>query len=133
MFDEQIIYGEKLYPCGEDQSLVRFGARLPWYRSLPLSCVERLEVAIDGRAVDKDAIKLSLYGSTHMASGLAELHSISWFVNDVARILVRSQGPLAPGDHEIEFSMRLRIPYTEEPFPQVVHAKKTMHLVEEDC
>lgn len=132
MFDEQVIHGETLYPCSDDSGTVRFGARLPWYRSLPLSCVERLEVAVDGRPVDPDKIRLSLYGSTHEAAELPALHEISWFVNDVAAISFRPETPLASGDHELNFFIRLRIPYTDEPFPQVVSEKKILHLVEAD-
>lgn len=132
MFDEQVIHGKTMYPCDDGSGKIHFWVRLPWYRSLPLSCVERLEVAVDGKPADMGEISLSLYGSTHAAAELPALHSISWFVNDVATIYFRPGTPLASGDHELDFFIGLRIPYTDEPFPQVVSGKKILHLAELD-
>jgi len=129
MFDEDIVHGKYLRPASENASAFRFKMRLPWYRSLPLSCIERLEIKIDRDTVDQRNATLSLCGTNYALSELPSLDSVWWFVLDAVDIQVRLREPLSPGEHEVSVELELRIPYgiTFE-FKQVAHCSKTLTL-----
>lgn len=89
-----------------------FGLRMPWYRSLPLSCLEGLEVGIDGERVNPDDLRLSLEGRTYALADLRPLHDEWWHVADP--IVVHLPRDLDPGAHELDVTVALRIPYIVE-------------------
>ncbi len=137
MFDEQMINGDLLYMEAHDVPSVRMKVRLPWYRSLPLSCVERLEVDIDGERAAGDALSLSLYGQTYTLGEAAGRHTVGWFVLDTADLHVRTRDGLAPGTHRVDLTMNLRIPYGDPDFKpleftQVARCSRELTLVGRD-
>ncbi|HVB33459.1 MAG TPA: DUF6379 domain-containing protein [Patescibacteria group bacterium] len=134
MFDEQIINGELLYPEPGGAPGVRLRIRLPWYRSLPLSCIERVEVTIDGEPVNRAEVSLTLDGLNHTLDEAAGLHDVWWFVLDTADLHIRRNKPLSPGDHPVTVTLGCRIPYsaTDFVFRQVARCEKTLTLVGRD-
>jgi Domain of unknown function (DUF6379) len=91
-----------------------FDLRMPWYRALPLSCLEGLEVRIDGQDVPSDQLRLSLAGKTHSLADLPPLYDEWWYVADPADVHAPRPGGLAPGEHELDVTIALRIPYIVE-------------------
>ena len=109
VFPERLIEAETLRPTPTG---FRTGLRLTWYRALPLSCIERITVTVDGTAVPDEAITLEL-GSTGplSLSALAALTDTWWYVLDSALLTVDSAAAAAPGDHELTVVLGLYIPY----------------------
>lgn len=111
MFDEVLIAGDRLTRTRDAQSdWLSFKVRLPWYRSIYLSCLDRIELSFDGVAQDADAIFFKLYGTTYPFAALMDHHSVLWFVLDDAEILVRQQ----PGGMKrvnVALTMFFRVPY----------------------
>ncbi len=91
-----------------------FDVRIPWYRSLPYSCVEGLDVAIDGRRIDSGLLRMELGGEEYLLSELAPLHDRWWYVADAAAVTVPLAEPLAAGAHELDVTIHMRIPYIVE-------------------
>jgi Domain of unknown function (DUF6379) len=85
--------------------------RFDWYRSLPLSCVAALTLTLDGEPVAAEDMAFHVNDRDHALDELAELHDEFWFVLDPARIRVRTDEPLAPGEHDIAVELSMRIPY----------------------
>src|SRR5690349_17860825 len=85
--------------------------RLPWYRSLPVSCVERVEVCIAGHAVPGDRMRFAVGGRVSTLAELAERRD-DWFVLEPATILIHAAPHVRRGD-TVPVSVRLdcRIPY----------------------
>ena len=83
--------------------------RCPWYRSMALSTVESVAVAVDGVPVPQDGVRLEVNGRVHTLPELAGLWQESWFVQDTATLHV----PVEPlGDTaEVSVDVVLRIPY----------------------
>lgn len=132
MFDEELISGEVLRPLRDRGLGVRVWLRLPWYRSLPLSCIEQIEVEIDGERVADNGVSLSLYGYDHPLSDLPALHDIWWFVLDAADVAVHTQAPLPLGDHQVDVTMQCRIPYNaDREFTQVARCSRLLPLLED--
>jgi hypothetical protein len=90
----------------------RFDLRMPWYRALPLSSVEGLDVTIDGDAVPSDALRLTYGEETYRLADLPPLYEDWWFVADP--IVVHAPRAIERGEHELDVTIALRIPYIIE-------------------
>lgn len=113
MLGDQVIADE---PLRVVENGISFRLRMPWYRALPLSCLEGLEVRLDGSEVPSDDIALSLGGQTYRLAELSPLHDTWWYVTDAIEITVpRAQAPGTDADeHELDVTVALRIPYIVE-------------------
>jgi Domain of unknown function (DUF6379) len=111
MLTDQVIRDGSLR--GDDDGFT-FDLRMPWYRALPLACVEGLEVRIDGEEVPREELRLTLDGTTYALADLPPLHDEWWYVADPAEVRVPRPGGLAPGSHELDVTIALRIPYIVE-------------------
>ena len=108
-----------------------FDLRIPWYRSLPLSCVEGLEVSLDGEPAPVEEMELTFNDSTYSLDELPPLYDEWWQVTDSARVSIRRNGELAAGPHELDVTLSLRIPYIVEAGRRLVMRErcvKTMSL-----
>jgi hypothetical protein len=111
MLTEQVIRDGSLKADGAGFA---FDLRMPWYRALPLSCLEGLEVRIDGEPVSSDELRLSLGGKTYSLSDLPPLYDEWWYVADPAEVRAPKPGGLSAGEHELDVTIALRIPYIVE-------------------
>jgi Domain of unknown function (DUF6379) len=128
MFDESIISGDLIYPDDDQFSSVRFKIRLPWYRSLTASCIQGIDITIDGADASREDVSLTLHGLTHSLDEAARLSNVLWFVRDAADVHVRTSKPLSPGAHDVKVVMRLRIPYAVG-FHEIGICQKRLALV----
>jgi hypothetical protein len=85
--------------------------RFDWYRSLPLSCVASLTLTMDGEPVAAEDIGFHVNDRDYTLDELAAAYDEFWFVLDPARIRVRTDEPLAPGEHDVAVELAMRIPY----------------------
>ena len=111
MLTEQVI-GDGSLTAGEDG--FSFDLRMPWYRALPLSSLEGLEVRIDGEQVPSEDLRLSLGGETYGLADLPPLYDDWWYVADPATVWSPMPGGLEAGEHELDVTIALRIPYIVE-------------------
>jgi hypothetical protein len=111
MLTDQVIADGSLRAVGDG---FRFDLRMPWYRALPLSCLEGLEVKIDGEVVPSGELRLSLEGTSYALSDLPPLHDDWWYVADAAEVRAPRPGGLPAGEHELDVTVALRIPYIVE-------------------
>src|SRR5438034_3887733 len=121
MLTDQVI-GDGSLRAAEDG--FAFVLRMPWYRALPLSCLEGLEVGIDGESVPSEELRLSLNGATYSLADLPPLYDDWWYVADPAEVLAPRSGGLAPGEHELDVTVALRIPcIVESGHPLVMRGR----------
>jgi len=86
--------------------------RLNWYRSLPLSCVEKVRLALDGQWVDPGEVTFEVNAHEYRLDELAPLCEEFWFVQDSARLHVRQAGKVAAGESQtLDAEIALRFPY----------------------
>jgi hypothetical protein len=129
MFDELMISGDRLRPV--DGGGVRLQARLPFYRSLPLSCIEGLELSIDG--VAPDAVDVFAGDDRYALAQISSLSDTWWFVLDALDLEIRLPEPLEPGSHRVAMTMRFRVPHGDPDFRvgvfvQVARCTRRMRL-----
>ena len=100
---------------------------LPSYRALPLSCIERIELNIDGTPVEPKNITLVLNGYSHSMDSLGSLSKIYWFILDKADLFIESASPLSAGEHLVAGTMVIVEPYmTVGRFPFYYAADKRL-------
>jgi len=109
-----------------------FDLRIPWYRSLPLSCVEGLDAAVDGDVIASDDLRIAFDGRVYALDELAPLYEEWWQVTDAARVSVARQGGLEPGQHELDVSLSLRIPYIIEAGRRLVMRERCVKTLSVD-
>ncbi len=133
MFDEDILAGMSYAPPGADgESGVRVQLRLPWYRSLPLSCIEGLTLSLDGGSVPAEEVAVIVGGQPQSLASVAALHDVLWFVLDTIDVQLRP-GVCDPGRHRVGVTMNLRIPYGDQDyrivrFTQVARCERELTL-----
>jgi methionine-rich copper-binding protein CopC len=94
---------------GKSGYLIRVS--LTSYRSLPLSCIEKIELNIDGVSVKPEDMRLILNGHSYKLDELGSLSYIWWFILDDADLFVASPQPLAAGEHRVEGQLVTVEPY----------------------
>jgi hypothetical protein len=109
LISERLIEQETLQPTDKG---FKTGLRLPWYRALPLSCIERINVTVDGTDVPSESIRFSVgeFGPL-TTSEFAPLIDKYWYVLDSAELVVDYEPATEPGSHEVSVEMGLFIPY----------------------
>jgi hypothetical protein len=101
---------KNLYAGGEKIGF-SFDVRLGYYRGHWLSCIDRLEVKVDGEIAALEKTRLGINGKEFSVPQLQSCYSEFWRLLDPARITVFREGGLANGEHRIELTLFLRIPY----------------------
>jgi hypothetical protein len=111
MFAECLLGGTGQNVGEPEPTGFRVALRLNWYRALPISCIERLELSIDGATVPAQHMTLRLAGREYAVDGLAAHDDDWWFVLDEAELVVEKPGGLSPGEHDAQLVLGTRIPY----------------------
>ncbi len=88
-----------------------FKVRLTSYRSLPLSCIEGIELSIDGQPVNPSDMMLILDNHSYKLDELRHCSNIWWFILDFARLFAARESALAPGEHDVEGTLITVEPY----------------------
>lgn len=58
------------------------------YRSLPLSCIDRLEIEVDGLAIPQTEMRVLLNQSAYRTADFPTLHDVWWFILDTAEVWI---------------------------------------------
>jgi hypothetical protein len=128
MFEKYMIVAEQARNTVENDTVTgfRFGARLPYYRGLGLSMVQDIGVTVDGEAVPREALRLTVHGNTYSLAEMEVEPEDRWEMGEVAEVHVSRPGGLAPGTHTLGLMVDLRISYL--PFPAIRKAEKTISI-----
>jgi hypothetical protein len=85
---------------------------LAWYRSLPLSCLEGIDLTIDDVSSAREALRVRVDGRELGLDDLPELDDEWWFVQDALTVVVPSDEPRAQGEQvDVDVTLATRIPY----------------------
>ena len=99
----------RVHPEGAALSLT-----IPWYRSLWLSSVVRLQVTIDGEEVPESDLSFELGGIRYRLDELAAQSEVLWYLQQHPLLIVRRDAPIALGEsHEVGIVGELRLPYMQ--------------------
>ena len=115
MFDQYIVCEDGFRARDDGRPGGRVEVRMPYYRGLFLSMVEAVDLTVDGTPVPAERTTFTVHGATY---GFAELPGITddrWEMGERAVLAFETDEPLAPGEHDIAVSVRLRISYMPVP------------------
>jgi hypothetical protein len=103
-----------------DDSLIRrpeglgIALTVPWYRSLWLSSVSGIAVAVQGREIPTDDLRVELGERTFRVDELADQWDVLWFIQDRLVVVVPLDEPPAEGGEvDVEVTVDLRLPYMQ--------------------
>lgn len=128
MMDNKMICTEQFenYVEGGEVKGFAFLGRLPYYRGLGLSMVEDIQVSVDGEKVAREDVRFSVRGKTYTLDEMETVYDDRWNFGEKARIIALKPGGLAPGNHRIEFAVRMRVSYL--PFVPTTKDAKELAL-----
>lgn len=109
-FDNKVLQEDSLRNIRVNGKTVGFhvGIHLNYYRGLHVSCVEKLELKVDGKTVPEDRIVFGINGKRFTISQLKYLFSEFWGVKTMARLEVYDGAGLDEGEHDVELTLELR-------------------------
>ena len=85
--------------------------QLTSYRSLPLSCIQKIELRVDGKKIEPEKMTFVLNGFGSKLADMPKLRHIFWWILDPAEIFVPDKDGLAAGEHLVEGNLVTVEPY----------------------
>jgi hypothetical protein len=130
MFDKYIICENSLRQRSGNGAGNGFSVelRLPYYRALGLSMVEKIALTIDGAPVPQERMTLVVADGAFAVCDLGEVQDARWGFGEVARLDVDGVALAATpaGGHDVQVEQHLRISYL--PFMLVGKDRKQLGL-----
>jgi len=113
MFEKYMICTTGFKNLSDNDQLTGFQlkVRITYYRGIPLSCLERFDVTLDGEHFGPDNMKYSLGARTFTPAEAANAIDARWFFGDPLTLTISRPGGLKPGTHNIHVVETLRISY----------------------
>jgi Domain of unknown function (DUF6379) len=115
MFDQYIVCEEGFRPRSDGRPGGVVEVRMPYYRGLTLSMVEAVDLVLDGTPVPVEATDFTVHGNTYSFAELPSVTDDRWEMGERAQLGFVTDEPLAPGEHDVAVSVRLRISYMPVP------------------
>ena len=89
--------------------------RIAYYRGVPLSMVDKIELVVDDQPVPSEKIRFTVGEDTFTLKEMETVTSVKWEFGQQATIFVDQPGGLSKGEHKIFLSQTTRVAYY--PFP----------------
>jgi hypothetical protein len=115
MFDQYIVCEEGFRARDDGPAGGVVEVRMPYYRGLGLSMVEAVDLAVDGTPVPPRRTTFTVHGNTYTLDQLPTVLDDRWEMGERAQLAFETDEPLAPGEHDVAVSVRLRISYMPVP------------------
>ena len=118
MHDTFMIVGEEFRNVEKDGQITGFqiGARLPYYRGIPLALFGNLELTVDGEQFPRDRISVTVHGNTYTLDEMETEIEDRWEFGEVGIVTVEKPGGLQPGEHKVELKELVLMTYVPEGF-----------------
>jgi len=81
---------------------------LPWYRSLPISCLEAVEVSVDGTPAAVTSVRVPGFDGSVAEAAASDA---DWDLRDALDVSLDRAGE--SGTHALEVTLAVRIPYLQ--------------------
>jgi hypothetical protein len=111
--------GFKNIPGSNQPAGFQLLVKTAYYRGVPLSLVEGIDVTVDGESFDRSQIRFKLGECSYSLDDIESISNVHWPWLEPATVLVNKPGGLKPGVHDVEVAVKLRISYM--PFNPVAY------------
>ncbi|MBR2782500.1 MAG: hypothetical protein IKE00_04100 [Oscillospiraceae bacterium] len=118
MRSRPIIEPESLYNLYANGNKVgfKFQVHQNRYRNVPLSCIEKITLKVDGKEIPSNMIHFCLGYKKLLPHEVADDYTDYWAFQDTVTIEVDQLGGLEYGEHEIDLYMLGKSAYISRPF-----------------
>lgn len=106
--DKDVVRRDGLTAAGDS---LRLELRSHWYRSLPLSSLAVVEIAIDGEPVASAQLSFHYDGKSYAFDELPEQFNEWWYITDPVTIEIPHRGATPGTEHRVQVDLGLSIPY----------------------
>ena len=108
-FDDKVLDEKSFRNITLNGTTVGFhlGVYLNYYRGLHVSCIEKLEVKVDGETIPEHLIYFGINGKKFAIPQLKHLFAEFWGIKTMVHLEIYNNG-LTEGEHEVEFILELR-------------------------
>lgn len=103
--------GFKNTPGKEGPSGFQLKVKSSYYRGVPLSLIEGVEVTVDGESFERKQTRFRVGGKTYTMDQLEKVGDRHWPWLEPATVFVAKPGGLKLGTHDVEVTVKLRISY----------------------
>ncbi len=115
MYDQYIVCEEGFRAREDGATGGIVEVRMPYYRGLTLSMVEAVDLVLDGTPVPPGRTTFTVHGNTYTFAELPQTTEDRGEMGERAQLAFETDEPLAPGEHDVAVSVRLRISYMPVP------------------
>lgn len=128
MFEKYLVNPEGFRNVTEHNQVIGYEVqlRIPYYRGIPMSCVEVLDLTIDDQKVPNEEMLITVKGETFTFSELPTVINHRWEMIETITVFVNKVGGLTAGEHKVHAFVSLRISYL--PFNNVGDDEKILVL-----
>jgi Domain of unknown function (DUF6379) len=111
-FDQKVLCEKRFRNILLNEKQVGFnlGINLNYYRGLHVSCIEKLEVKVNGEVIPEQLYLFCINGKKFSISQLKDLYAEFWGIRDTANLEIYNNG-LSEGEHDVELTLHFRSPY----------------------
>ncbi|MFF0267000.1 DUF6379 domain-containing protein [Kribbella sp. NPDC004536] len=127
MFDRYIVSDEGFRSRDDGRPGGVVEVRMPYYRGLGLSMVEAVDLTLDGTPIPAERTDFTVHGNTYRFDELPRVLDDRWEMGEPAQLGFLTDEPLAPGEHDVAVSVRLRISYMPVPGGGRDHKRLTLN------
>ena len=112
MFEEKMIQSDVLEARRTDKSQINYSMniRLPFYRSVPLSCIEAIEVMLDDQVIEAAALRFGYGNQSYRIDELGDLMHIWWGLRVPARLSIEADEAIDKRQVKASVTLKLRWP-----------------------
>lgn len=119
MFDNYVLSENGFKNREENGKIVGYEMKtlIPYYRGIPLSMIHDVKISVDGQEVDRKDILFTLDNEYFFTLDEMEtVTSFKWEYSKEATIIVKKEGGLSKGQHEVRLEVVIRVSYIPVPF-----------------
>lgn len=130
MFEKYLIHPSGFRNVAKEHEVIGYEVqlRVPYYRGIPMSCVEVIDLNVDDELVDNSKMKITVKGETFTFDELPTAINHRWAMTETITVFVEHPGGLTKGEHVIKGYVSLRISYL--PFNNDGKDEKVLTLEE---
>jgi Domain of unknown function (DUF6379) len=117
MFEPYVISDDGFENVILDNKIIGYQlkTRIAYYRGVPLSMVDDIELVVDDQPVDKTKIHFTVGDETFTLREMETVTTTKWEFGQQATIFVDQPGGLSKGEHKVFLRQVTRVAYY--PFP----------------
>ena len=110
MFDNYVLSENGFKNREENGKIVGYEMKtlIPYYRGIPLSMIHDIKISVDGQEIDRKDILFTIDNEYFFTPDEMEtVSSFKWEYGKEATVIVKKDGGLSKGKHEVRLEIRL--------------------------